>query len=57
MVYTFRTKNNGPFKINKDEISFGRFWKIKEIKANLGKGIFTPNFEQEFGFLEKILKK
>ena len=44
-------------KINKKEISFGRFWKIKEIKANLGKGIFTPNFEQEFGLLEKMLNK
>ena len=57
LVYTFRTTNNGPFKINKEEISFGRFWKIKEIKMNLGKGIFTPNFEQEFQLLEKILNK
>jgi len=57
LVYTFKTKNNGPFKINKEEISFGRFWKIKEIRNNLGKDIFTPNFEQEFQLLEKILKK
>ena len=25
----------------------GRFWTVKEIKENLGKGIFTPNFEEE----------
>lgn len=55
LVYTFRTKHNGPFKINKDEISYGRFWKIKEIKNNIGKGIFTPNFEQEFELLEKVI--
>lgn len=57
LVYAFRTKNNGPFKVNKEEISIGRFWKIKEIKNNLGKGIFTPNFEQEFNLLEKVNNK
>jgi isopentenyldiphosphate isomerase/intracellular septation protein A len=57
LVYTFKTKHNGPFKINKDEISYGRFWKVKEIKNNLGKGIFTPNFEQEFKLLENIINK
>ena len=25
----------------------GRFWTIEEIEENLGKGIFTPNFEGE----------
>lgn len=37
-------------EINPDpfEISEGKFWTKKEIKAALGKDIFTPNFEQEF---------
>ncbi|MEG0454272.1 MAG: NTP pyrophosphohydrolase, partial [Bacteroides sp.] len=30
-----------------DELDGGRFWNIEEIKANLGKGVFTPNFETE----------
>jgi isopentenyldiphosphate isomerase len=30
------------------EISEGRFWKIATIEAQLGKNVFTPNFEQEF---------
>ena len=30
-----------------DELDGGRFWTVKEIKENLGKGIFTPNFEEE----------
>lgn len=30
-----------------DELDGGRFWNSDEIKTNLGKGIFTPNFEQE----------
>ena len=36
---------------NPEEIDEGRFWKMEEIKANLGKGIFTPNFEFEFKML------
>lgn len=31
-----------------EELDGGRFWSIEEIKENLGKGIFTPNFEYDF---------
>lgn len=31
-----------------DELDGGRFWSLDEILANLGKDVFTPNFEQEF---------
>lgn len=34
-----------------EELDGGRFWSIEEIKANIGKGLFTPNFENE---IEKI---
>ena len=37
--------------INKDEIEEGRFWSLTEIKENLGKYIFTTNFEKEFEML------
>lgn len=30
------------------ETAGGRFWSSEEIRANLGKGVFTPNFEQEY---------
>ncbi|MDE6756717.1 MAG: NUDIX domain-containing protein [Muribaculaceae bacterium] len=30
------------------ELDGGRFWPLQEIKSLLGKGVFTPNFEQEF---------
>ena len=56
LVFTFRTNLNGPFKLNYNEIEFGRFWGFKEIDRNLEKGIFTPNFEQEFAMLKKVLK-
>ena len=31
-----------------DELDGGRFWPLTEIRENLGKGVFTPNFESEF---------
>jgi isopentenyldiphosphate isomerase len=36
---------------DKDEIDDGRYWSLKEIEENLGKDVFTPNFEYEFGRL------
>jgi isopentenyldiphosphate isomerase len=55
LVYSYRMVSNGPFKINRDEIIFGKFWRINTIKNNLGKNVFTPNFEQEFALLQKYL--
>jgi len=55
LVYSFKTVYQGSIRINKSEISFGRYWRIHEIESNLGKGIFTPNFEQEFSMLNKFL--
>ena len=48
LVRTFKTVYEGPFRICADEIETARFWTIDEIKASLGRGIFTPNFEFEF---------
>ena len=30
-----------------DELDGGRFWSREEIEQNLGRGVFTPNFESE----------
>lgn len=48
LVSTFRITAEGPFRFDPVEIDEGRFWSLSEIKANLGKGVFTPNFESEF---------
>jgi isopentenyldiphosphate isomerase/intracellular septation protein A len=55
LIYTFRMISNGPFKINPDEIVFGKFWRIADVRYNIGKNIFTPNFEQEFQMLQNVL--
>jgi isopentenyldiphosphate isomerase len=48
LVNSFSTTTNGIPIINRDEIEEGRYWPLKEIKENLGKDVFTPNFEYEF---------
>jgi isopentenyldiphosphate isomerase len=47
LVYVFKTVYEGPFQRN-EETEDGRFWSLDEIKSQIGKGLFTPNFEQEF---------
>lgn len=51
LVFTYKTVYDGPVYPS-DELDGGRFWPVEEIRANLGKGIFTPNFEGE---VEKVL--
>ncbi len=38
-----------------DEVDEGRWWPIEEIDANIGKGVFTPNFESEFQMIRRQL--
>ncbi|MCU4176664.1 NUDIX domain-containing protein [Carboxylicivirga sp. N1Y90] len=48
LVFLFRTKHKGTFKKADDEVDELRFWSMSEINDNIGKGIFTPNFEHEY---------
>lgn len=51
LVWSFTGTTDKIPEIDKDEIEEGRFWSINEIKDNLGRDIFTPNFEHEFRML------
>ncbi|MDR0682846.1 MAG: NUDIX domain-containing protein [Dysgonamonadaceae bacterium] len=51
MVYSYQTLYEGIFEFNTEEIDEIRFWSWAEIKENLGKSVFTPNFEMEFQWL------
>lgn len=53
LVYSFKTTYDGIITTNEKELDFGRFWTMEEISQNLGKDIFTPNFELEFNKLIK----
>jgi isopentenyldiphosphate isomerase len=48
LVSSFSTKSDEIPSINKDEIEEGKYWSIQDIKDNIGKNVFTPNFEKEF---------
>ena len=46
LVFVHRTVYDGEIHPS-EELDGGRFWNIEEIKENIGKGVFTPNFEGE----------
>lgn len=48
LVFVFRTVYDKPINPDKEELADGRFWSRQEIRNNIGKGIFTPNFENEY---------
>lgn len=48
LVNTYRTTYEGPLTPDPSELEDGRFWSPSEIAENLGKGVFTPNFEKEY---------
>ena len=56
LVNTFRCIRDSPFTFQRSEIDKVRFFTSDEIESNLGKGFFTPNFEEEWEYYKKWLK-
>ncbi|MFW5773797.1 MAG: NUDIX domain-containing protein [Tangfeifania sp.] len=52
LVYLFTTYDFKNFGIQSDEVEEVKFWTKNQIEKQLGKGIFTPNFEKEFTLLK-----
>lgn len=48
LVHSYKTIYTGPITPDPSELECGRFWSLPEIEENLGKAVFTPNFENEF---------
>jgi isopentenyldiphosphate isomerase/intracellular septation protein A len=57
LVFSFITVTEKVPVISQDEIEEGRFWGIDEIAGSIGKEVFTPNFEKEFGLIKDTLTK
>ncbi len=55
LVNVFAAVGNFVLKPDLDEVSEGRYWTMSEIETNLDKGLFTPNFEQEFKSIKDTL--
>ena len=47
LIHVYRTVYRGDIRPTA-ELDGGRFWTIGEIREAIGKGVLTPNFEQEF---------
>ncbi len=48
-VATYFARHDGVFQFPPEEIEEIRYWDAGEIEMALGSGIFTPNFEEEWG--------
>jgi isopentenyldiphosphate isomerase/intracellular septation protein A len=57
LVYVFASRDFKSINLHSIEVEEGRFWTSKQIESNIGKGIYTPNFEFEFQMLKKDIFK
>ncbi len=48
LVYTYSYVYDGEIQLNYDEIDEARSWNMNEIRENIGKALFSDNFEHEF---------
>lgn len=53
LVNLYMTVYDGEVKPS-EELDGGRFWSFDEIEDSMGKGVLTPNFEQEFMKIKDI---
>ena len=47
LVYVYKTVYDKEITPDAEELDGGRFWTLDEIRENIGKDVFTPNFERE----------
>lgn len=55
LVHSFITTYDGDLFPDKTELEGGKFWTVSDIKDNIGKAVFTPNFEGEFINVLKLM--
>lgn len=54
LVHVFVARlSDGAVVTPSDELDGGAFWRIADIDAAIGRGIFTPNFENEY---QRVIK-
>ena len=54
LVHIFRATYDGDVRPS-DELDGGRFWSLDELREAFGKGVLTPNFEQEYLKISSLL--
>ena len=53
LVYVHTTVYDGEIRTSAEELDGGRFWSPRQIEEAMGKGILTPNFEDEYSRMIK----
>lgn len=48
LVFAYKTIYDDKIIASENELDGGRFWTKEELNENMGKGVFTPNFESEY---------
>ena len=54
LVHVFRATYDGDVRPS-EELDGGRFWSLNELREAFGKGVLTPNFEQEYLKISTLL--
>jgi hypothetical protein len=54
LVYSYTSYDYKKIRLHSDEVTEGKFWSRSQIEKNLGKDVFTPNFEFEFKMMEQL---
>ncbi len=54
LVFVYKAVYNGEVSPS-EELDGGRFWTIAEVEEAMGKGVLTPNFEQEYLMIKDML--
>ena len=57
LVTTFRCVCDEDVHFNREEIDEVKFWHLSSIKQQIGQGIFSSHFEQEFSHYLRQIKK
>lgn len=55
LVNVFAAVGSFSLQPDLDEVDEGKWWELNDIDQNLGKGVFTPNFESEFAQIRSSL--
>jgi isopentenyldiphosphate isomerase/intracellular septation protein A len=54
LVYLFVSYDYKNYKVHSSEVDEAKFWTKNQIERQLGKGVFTDNFEKEFVKLKEL---
>jgi len=55
LVYVFVSHDYKSIHLHSEEVVEGQFWTPKQLEHNIGKNIFTPNFEYEYQMLKSVI--